>query len=299
MLLAAFFLHRVFAMPTLVAMNLAKFAYLIAGGGLVLALVGGFAIWRTGAAGTGNIALGLVISLAILLAPPLVFSATSHMPEINDLTTDFSAPPPFQSISGLRPYGANPVAYPGNDFARQQQLYYPDLKPLLINRPSTKTFALVVDALKRQNMTIVREDPPSEDGSDPGFLEATDRTLVFGFYDDVAIRVSGSQNNSRVDIRSASRFGRHDLGRNAKRMRTLMRMIVVRLEETVPAMDATSAKRKRTDPKSEKTQRRRRVSGRRSRARARSRARRARERRARRRQRRRQVPNYITPIPGL
>ncbi len=299
LLIAAFFLHRVFGMPTLVALNLAKLAYLIAAIALLLACAGGYAIWRTGAAGTGNIAVGLVVSLGILMAPPLVLQAASKMPQINDLTTDFQTPPPFQSISGIRPLGANPVAYPGSTFANQQRVHYPDLKPLVVNRTAAETYALVVDALKRENLAIVREDPPSEDGSDAGYLEATDRTLLFGFYDDVAIRVSDIGDSARIDMRSASRYGRHDLGRNARRLRTLMRQVVVRLEETVTAIEAVEAKKKKSKKaKTDETQRRSRVSARRSRARARAKARRARERRARRRQRRIEVPRYISPIPG-
>lgn len=298
LLVAAFFLHRVFGMPTMVAFNLAKVAYLIAAVALLLACAGGYMIWRTGAAGTGNIAVGLALSLGILLAPPLILQSASSLPEINDLTTDFQSPPPFQSISGLRSVGANSVAYPGQGFAAQQRLHYPDLKPLIVNREASETFALVVDALKRENLTVVREDPPSEDGDQDGFLEATDRTLLFGFYDDVAIRVADIGDSARVDMRSASRFGRHDLGRNAKRLRTLMRQVVVRLEETVPAIEAKAAEDKKKKSKPGESQRRSRVSARKSRARARARAQRAREQRARRRQRRNEVPRYISPIPG-
>ena len=299
LLIAAFFLHRVFGMPTLVAMNLAKFAYFVACVALLLAMAGGYVIWRTGAAGTGNIAAGLLVSLGILLAPPLVLQAASDMPQINDITTDFERPPPFQSISGLRPHGANPVAYPGVTYADKQREYYPDLKPLFVNRPSAETFALVADALKRQNLLIVREDPPTEDGADPGFLEATDRTLVFGFYDDVAVRVSAQGEGARIDMRSASRYGRHDLGRNAKRMRTLMRQVVVRLEETVTAIEPVLSDKKKKGSMSDGSVRRSKVSVRRSRARARARARRAQERRVRRRRRRQEVPRYISPMPGF
>ena len=298
LLIAAFFLHRVFGMSTLVAFNLAKLAYLMAAIALLLACAGGYAIWRTGAAGTGNIVIGLVVSLGILMAPPLVLQAASSMPEINDLTTDFQTPPPFQSISNVRSLGANPVTYPGSSFADQQRVHYPDLKPLVVNRTATETYAIVVEALKRESLDIVREDPPSEDGAAAGFLEATDRTLLFGFYDDVAIRVSDIGDSARVDMRSASRYGRHDLGRNAKRLRTLMRQVVVRLEETVPAVAAIAADKKKQKAKPDKTQRRARVSARRSRDRARAKARRARERRARRRQRPLEVPRYISPIPG-
>ena len=43
------------------------------------------------------------------------------------------------------------------------------------------------------------------------------RTFILGFVDDISIRVSGNRTQSRIDIRSASRYGTHDLGRNAFR----------------------------------------------------------------------------------
>lgn len=298
LLFAAFLLHRIFGMPTMVAINLAKFAYFVAATALVLACIGGYAIWRSGAPGTGNIAAGLVVSLCILLAPPIVLQAASRMPQINDVTTDFTSPPPFQSVSALRSLGANPVAYPGTTFAHRQREHYPDIKPLIVNRDAVECFALVVDALKRENLTIVRADPPGEDGARPGYLEAMDRTLLFGFYDDVAVRVSDIGDSARIDMRSASRFGRHDLGRNATRLRTLMRQVVVRLEETVPAIDAVADREKKQKAKPGESRSRARVSARRSRARARARAQREQGRRVRQRQRRVRVPGYISPIPG-
>ena len=71
-------------------------------------------------------------------------------------------------------------------------------------------------------------------------------TMILGFSDDVSIRVTGDDGASRVDIRSASRYGRHDLGRNVERVRALMREIVGRLESTIPG--AAENRRKRTRP---------------------------------------------------
>ena len=68
-----------------------------------------------------------------------------------------------------------------------------------------------------------------------GQLEAIDRTLVLGFYDDVAVRVRGVRGGSAVDIRSASRFGKSDFGANATRVRALRAEIVARVEASVPA----------------------------------------------------------------
>ena len=55
-----------------------------------------------------------------------------------------------------------------------------------------------------------------------GRIEATDTTLLFGFKDDVVIRVTGDGPGSRVDVRSASRVGRSDFGTNARRVRAYL-----------------------------------------------------------------------------
>ena len=46
--------------------------------------------------------------------------------------------------------------------------------------------------------------------------------MILGFRDDVAVRVRATVDGSRIDIRSASRYGRSDLGANASRVRALI-----------------------------------------------------------------------------
>jgi len=53
-------------------------------------------------------------------------------------------------------------------------------------------------------------------------IEAVARTPIMGFRDDVVIRISPLGQGARVDMRSASRFGDHDLGSNASRIRSLL-----------------------------------------------------------------------------
>lgn len=295
LIIVALVLHRLLGMPTLVALNLVIVGYGLAAVAFVLSIIATVAIWSTGEPGGGNVALGATLSMLVLLSPLIVYANASDLPAINDLTTDPANPLPFQKISALRELGANPVSYPGRDFKVQQQQFYPDLEPMQIDRSANETFALVGDALRRMNLEVVRLDPPGEDGSSAGFVEAVDRTLILGFYDDVAVRVTGDDKNARIDLRSASRFGRHDLGRNAERLREIMRQIVVRLEETVPAEDVREKKR----PKKEKSPRLSTDQDRISRDRARARARRVQERRARQRRKPQGLPSYIAPIPGL
>ena len=66
---------------------------------------------------------------------------------------------------------------------------------------------------------IVAADPAQ------GRIEATATTLLFGFKDDVAIRITPDGAGSRVDVRSLSRVGRSDFGTNAKRVRAYLRAL--------------------------------------------------------------------------
>ncbi len=47
------------------------------------------------------------------------------------------------------------------------------------------------------------------------------RTPIMGFRDDIVVRVRAAEDGARVDMRSASRYGRHDFGANASRLRSL------------------------------------------------------------------------------
>ena len=59
--------------------------------------------------------------------------------------------------------------------------------------------------------------------SDDLRIEAIATTLLFGFKDDIVIRVTANGPGSRVDMRSLSRVGSSDLGVNAKRIRSFMK----------------------------------------------------------------------------
>ena len=56
-------------------------------------------------------------------------------------------------------------------------------------------------------------------GRRDGRIEAVARTAIMGFRDDVVIRIRPDPDGARIDIRSTSRYGRHDFGTNAARVR--------------------------------------------------------------------------------
>lgn len=58
-----------------------------------------------------------------------------------------------------------------------------------------------------------------------GRIEATATTTWFGFKDDVVIRIRATADGSELDIRSKSRVGRSDVGKNAERIREFMSLL--------------------------------------------------------------------------
>ena len=78
--------------------------------------------------------------------------------------------------------------------------------------------------------------PPAGRPAKAGTLEATDQTMVMGFTDDIVVRVEGNANRSRIDVRSASRYG---VGRSRPERHARAplpdRVVSARSETTAPA----------------------------------------------------------------
>lgn len=261
-LATAIVLHRLFSLSTPAAFNLAAVAFAGAALSLVLAVFAGIGIWRTGRPGTSRIVFGVIVSLGLLLWPLVFLPSYERLPKINDVSTDTASPPAFGALAGKRAPGANAATYPGAKFAAAQAAAYPDIKSIKINRSADEAFELAADAINRLKMEIVRQEGPDAETGRPGTVEAVDRTMILGFYDDVVVRVGGDQEHAQIDVRSASRYGRHDLGRNADRVRQILKEIVVRLESVVPAarpaVDARPKSVKVDERRSRRLRRRRR-----------------------------------------
>jgi uncharacterized protein (DUF1499 family) len=128
----------------------------------------------------------------------------------------------------MRPADANRIVEPDLAAAEEREKAYPDLRAMELERSVTETFDIVHEAVKRLGWTIVLSEPPAEE---PGRIEATDRTLIMGYTDDALIRVTGDDTHAFIDVRSASRYGRHDLGANAEHIRELFAEVKAALEK--------------------------------------------------------------------
>jgi len=91
-------------------------------------------------------------------------------------------------------------------------------------------------------------------GRRDGRIEAVARTPILGFRDDVVVRVRSDPEGARIDIRSTSRYGRHDFGTNAARIVSLSSAIDDAVDDATPDKPAEPLKKgKKGDPKAAKT----------------------------------------------
>lgn len=234
LLVAALVLHRVLGLPTPFAMNIAGTAFAGAALVMVMAAVAGLDIWVTGRQGTARVIMATLVASGLLAIPVMTWIASRDWPVIADVTTDTENPPPFVELAVERPAGGNPIEYQKDKLAGLQKSGYPDIKPLDVPRSVDDTFDVVLQALAKMKLKPAAETAPADTEDNTGTIELSDRTLILGFRDDIAIRVKGNETAARVDIRSASRYGRSDFGRNAERIRAILKEIVGRLEATVP-----------------------------------------------------------------
>ena len=210
-------------------------------------------IWRQGLLGLGRAVGGLLLSLLLLAYPGYLGYRAYKLPVINDITTDLAHPPAFGKLATLRRPGTD--SYPAK-FAALQEQAYPDIEPLEFDASPRVAYSTVLKLIERRKWQVVDEMPPI--GNRDGVIEAVARTTIMGFPDDVVIRVSADGAGSRVDVRSASRYGLDDFGTNARRVLALLNDIESAVSaappETAAPLPATTAPPKRKPKRKPKKQ---------------------------------------------
>jgi len=200
-------------LPPLTAMLLITLGFLamIVGG-----ICGVTGLLRSG--GTGGDTLAALPWLATLLGAVALVNTGIYMssgggPAIHDISTDTADPPAFIAVAELRGPDDNPIEYAGAETAALQASAYPDIQTLVFLDTPAVVFDEALATAASMGWEIIASD------IDTGRIEATATTPFVGFKDDVVIRVRAKDDQTLVDIRSKSRFGKGDMGVNAKRIR--------------------------------------------------------------------------------
>jgi Protein of unknown function (DUF1499) len=213
---------------------------------ILLALGATISIWFKGVGGLREAITAFFIGFALIAYPLFLGVKGYRLPAIHDVTTDPIDPPRFEVIARLRPRDANPIAYEGLYAAQLQHDAYSDIEPDLTDNTPQEAYNAAMKVIAKRKWYVVDARPPQGGGpqlvdtrpppsprSQPqpppapppvrdGYIEAIARTPILGFRDDVVVRVRPTGDGARIDVRSASRYGRHDFGTNANRVRNLI-----------------------------------------------------------------------------
>ncbi|HET7211423.1 MAG TPA: DUF1499 domain-containing protein [Methyloceanibacter sp.] len=252
LLILTVLLHRFSLLTTPVALNLIGVSL----SGLLLAIaIAVFSlvrIWFGGQTGAGQAFAAIIIACLGLAAPAFFLGQAALLPRLNDIATSPDEPLAFNTLLSQRPADANPIKDPDAAQIDAQVEAYPDLGPMVLERAAPEVFSLVNEAVERRGWTIASSETPGETGI--GRIEATDQSLVMGFTDDVIVQVKGDDTHAVIDVRSVSRYGLHDLGANAARIRALFEEVTTALEkgektvleQAAPKEEAAPAKKQAT-----------------------------------------------------
>ncbi|MCG3857584.1 DUF1499 domain-containing protein [Psychrobacter sp. Ps2] len=174
-------------------------------------------LFKRNTASLGSALASAVLAVAAIAVPLGMMNTAKNVPPIHDISTDLVHPPEFVAIAPLRADAPNPVAYAGAELAEQQRTAYPDLQTLTHAQSKPELVKASKQAIENLGWELVNTD------TDKGIIEATDTTAWFGFKDDVIIRVTDNDSERLVDIRSKSRVGQSDLGKNAARIHSFIK----------------------------------------------------------------------------
>ena len=164
----------------------------------------------------GSTIMALLLSTIAIAIPLSMLNKGKSVPPIHDISTDLVNPPEFVAIAPLRADAPNPVEYAGVEVATQQRAAYPELQTLNYTQSKSELVEATKQAIDHLGWQLVNID------TNQGIIEATDRTMWFGFKDDVIVRITDNGSKRLVDIRSKSRVGGSDLGKNAERIHKLI-----------------------------------------------------------------------------
>jgi uncharacterized protein (DUF1499 family) len=201
-------------------------ALLLAGLALLLAGAAAVEIWNTGRRGAGQAALGALLAAALVAFPAYLTLQAARLPRLNQVTTDFKTPPSYMiSTRAREARGAWTPPPPAPEAETEQRVAYPRLQPMQVDLEPDQAYRMSLRIAKDLGWRVIDATPPNLRGAGEAEIEATDRSLFFGFTAEIAIRIRPVGAKTQIDVRAASRVGAHDFGANARRVAKFMEAV--------------------------------------------------------------------------
>lgn len=164
--------------------------------------------------GRRRLSRAAIIALPAIILFSLNLFRGASSPLIHDITTNIENPPQFMKAAELRKSDDNSLIYDEN-IGGLQSAAYPDIQTLSSSISVASAQQKALQIASNLNWVVYYQET--------GHIEALVRSFWFGFTDDLVIRIEASAQGSNIDLRSASRVGKGDLGANAHRIAQFLR----------------------------------------------------------------------------
>jgi fatty-acyl-CoA synthase len=176
----------------------------------------------------GRALLNIAITAATLTALGWLYDYAAKSPPVHDVATDWVEPLTFSDATmarrgrGAQPVDLEPVvaidrgAFAGRPVSEINAEACPAARPVIVEKAPAEAFAAARAAAEAAGMQITVA------GAANGRIEAVATSPIYGFRDDVVIRVRQHAAGSRIDARAVARERDADFGANCERISGLM-----------------------------------------------------------------------------
>jgi len=200
---------------------------------LVCAIFGFLRLWQRG--DKAGISATAGAFMALLALSPFIAAGVAFTiyPELNDISTDTVNPPAMPLAIAERDATMNPIVAATPEAVAQQIKAYPAVTGRRFEATVDQVLDKVVAEAGARGWQVHIADAPTE-SAQRATVEMETFTPVFAFVGDAVVRLVEEEDATYVDMRSASRFGRHDFGHNARLITSFLAAIDASLKTGEP-----------------------------------------------------------------
>ena len=189
---------------------------------LLCAMIGFRRLWTHGdKAGKASFAATLVSCL--VLAPFAVAGYLAYTtPQLHDVSTDLVEPPPLRRAALERTAQMNAITPYSAEMVAVQREAYPDVTGRRFDASMERVVAAVEAVIASHGWRARTPWPTEFDAGAETVVEFDAPSYILRLPADASLRLADEDESVFIDLRLNSRYGRYDLGENARRIRRFM-----------------------------------------------------------------------------
>lgn len=226
---------------------------------LLLATKSFYNLWRSGDAGGRRALRAGFIAVLTLVPPALLLGQITATPRIHDISTDLETPVQFGTMVGDEQFGTmvgnghvtnartallerlglsdlivqNSLSVDAAPDLLQQISAYPEISGRQYDGSQDHVLKAVLKVMKDQGFALTGTSGIIGTDIDVS-VEAVAKTFILGLRSDVVVRLRDEAEQTTVDMRAVSRFGRYDLGFNARLIESFFNALDLEMRNAVP-----------------------------------------------------------------